>query len=364
VPDKLQFGLIGCGSQGQYLCEALAMTGLADLVACCDVKAQAAEGAAARLGFEEAYDDCEQMLLQASLDAVIIATTHDQLQPMALAAVSAGKHALVEKPMALNAADGRELVGAAKDAGVHLMVGYTLRFMPERILMKQLLDEGAVGDIAHVIAGQLIGGLGGWLADPAHGGGPLLYVGTHVLDQVLWVVGSEAEQVFAEVTWAESGVEAGVSLTIRFEDDVVAQVCTSQKMGGRYGWLDVIGSAGRVRTEWESNELYVESRAMETYRHPTRIEVPMDPYLPPVERGARGSMVAVKYLRMWATELAEFCNSILEERLPAVTGEDAVAETLLPLRASSFVPPLGRECGGQVPLPATLLCRADPGPKA
>jgi len=166
--------------------------------------------------------------------------------------------------------------------------------------------------------------VGGWLADPAHGGGPLLYVGTHVLDQVLWVVGSRAERVFAEVTWAESGVEAGVDLTIRFENDVVAQVCTSQKMGGRYGWIDIIGSAGRIRTEWESNELYVESRAIEAYRHPTRIEVPMDPYLPPVERGARGSMVAVKYLRMWATELAEFCNSVLEGRAPGVTGEDGI----------------------------------------
>lgn len=301
------------------------MTGMADLAACCDVKAEAAEQARARLGFEEAYGDCEEMLSRALLDAVIVATTHDQLQPAALAAVSAGKHVLVEKPMALNAADGTELVAAAQDAGVNLMVGYTLRFMPERILMKQLLDEGAVGEIAHVIAGQLIGGLSGWLADPARGGGPLLYVGTHVLDQVLWVVGSRAERVFAEVTWKEEGgVEAGVDLTIRFESDVVAQVCTSQKMGGRYGWLDIIGSAGRVRTEWESNELYVESRAIDAYHHATRIEVPMEPYLPLVEPGARGSMVAVKYLRMWAAELAEFCNSIIEKRPPTVTGEDAV----------------------------------------
>jgi len=327
MAEKLQFGLIGCSSQGQYLCEALAMTGMADLVACCDVKAEAAERAAARLGFEEAYDNCEEMLSEASLDAVIVATTHDQLQPMAMAAVRADKHALVEKPMALNAAEGRALVAAAEDAGVNLMVGYTLRFMPERILMKQLLEEGAVGELAHVIAGQLIGGLSGWLADPERGGGPLLYVGAHVLDQVLWVAGSRAERVFAEVTWAsEGGVEAGVDLTIRFEGGAVAQVCTSQKMGGRYGWLDIIGSAGRVRTEWESNELYEESRALEAYRHPTRIEVPMEPYLPQVEAGARASVVALRYIRMWAAELAEFCNSIVEGRPASVTGEDGVRE--------------------------------------
>jgi len=321
----LQVGLIGCGAQGQYLSEALVMTGLADLVACCDLRPEAAEQAAARLGFRATYADYGEMLSEAALDAVIIAVTHDQLQPAALAAVTAGKHALVEKPTALNAADCRQVVEAAREAGVNFMPGYTLRFTPERLLMKRLLDQGAVGDLAHVIAGQLIGGLGGWLADPAQGGGPLLYVGTHVLDQVLWVVDSRATRVFAEVTWKqEGGVEAGVDLTIRFENNVVAQVCTSQKMGGRYGWLDIVGSAGRLRTEWESNELYVESRSVEAYRHPTRIEVPMDPYLCPLAPGARGSMVAVKYLRMWATELAEFCNSIREGRPPSVTGEDAL----------------------------------------
>ena len=190
--------------------------------------------------------------------------------------------------------------------------------------MNRLLDEGAVGEPAHITAGQLIGGMGGWLGDPAHGGGPLLYIGTHVLDQVLWVAGRKATHVFADVELTDSGVDAHTAITIHFEGGLTAQVLSSQKMGGRYGWLDVIGSAGRVRTEWESNVLYVESQRLEAYRHPTEIEVPLDPYLPRVQAEPIVSVVGIKYIRMWAAEMAEFIAAITEDRQPSVNGEDAV----------------------------------------
>ncbi|MCD6359421.1 MAG: Gfo/Idh/MocA family oxidoreductase, partial [Armatimonadetes bacterium] len=243
----------------------------------------------------------------------------------ALEVVAAGRHVMVEKPMALNAAEGRALVDAARAAGVNLMVGYTLRFMADRILMKQLLDDGAVGEPVHIIAGQLIGGMGGWLGERAHGGGPLMYVGCHVLDNVLWMADRPVERVYAEVEWVEGGdVEASADITIHFAGGLNALVTTSQRMGGRYGWLDVVGSEGRMRAQWESSELYVESRVLEEYRKPTRIDVTPDGILPPIERNSRGSVVAFRYLHNWAAELHEFCSSILEGREPSVSGEDGV----------------------------------------
>jgi predicted dehydrogenase len=322
--DPLRFGLIGSGSQGRYLSEALAMTGQASLVACADPSPEARAAAARECGWGAAYSDYRELLAQAPVDAVIVATVHDQLQPAARAAVQAGKHLFVEKPMALNAADGEALVQAARAAGRRLMVGFTLRFMPERILMKRLLDVGAIGEVVHVVAGQLIGAIGGWLGDPAHGGGPLLYIGTHVLDQVLWVVDRRAERVHAEVEWADSGVDAGAAVTIRFAGGVTAQVLSSQRMGGRYGWLDLIGTAGRLRVEWESGELYIESGTMDAYRHPTRIEVPRTAYLPAPGPDARPRLSGVSYVRNWMAEMTEFIAAIREDRDPTVTGEDAV----------------------------------------
>ncbi|MBM4084099.1 MAG: Gfo/Idh/MocA family oxidoreductase [Planctomycetes bacterium] len=325
MADKVRFGLIGSGGQGRYLSDALILGGKADLVACADPNPAAAETAVQQCGYKRAYADTREMLAKEALDAVIVATVHDQLKPCAMLAVQAGKHVMVEKPMALTAADGRELVAAARKAGVRLMVGYTLRFMPERILMKKLLAQGAVGEVVHVTAGQLIGGMGGWLGEKARGGGPLFYIGTHVLDQVLWVVGRKAQRVYAEVTpKGTGGVEADALFTIRFEGGAVAQVCTSQRMGGRYGWLDVIGSGGRMRAEWESNALYVESRTLEAYRNATTIAVPPDAYLPKLAPNARVNIVGFRYVRVWAAELLEFIAAIQESRDPSCSGEDGV----------------------------------------
>lgn len=324
MTDKLRFGLIGCGGQGRYLSEALAMTGRAELAACADPSPEAREKTVALCGYEAAYADTGWMLAEVSPDAVIVATTHDQLQPAAMAALEAGAHVMVEKPMALNAGGGRALADAAKGANRKLMVGYTLRFLPERIHLKKLLDDGAIGEVVHVLAGQCIGSMGGWLGDPVRGGGPLLYIGTHVIDQVLWVVGQPAERVYAEVDFTESGVDASAQITIRFAGGAVAQVCTSQRIGGRYGWLDVIGSAGRLRAEWERPEVYVESQAIEAYRSPTLIRVPDGAQLPAPAPEARARVSGFRYVRSWMAELDEFISAIVEDRPPAVTGEDGI----------------------------------------
>ena len=324
MSERMRFGLIGCGAQGRHLSHALNITGLGELVACADVRPGAAEEAMQQCGYREAYTDGREMLSEAELDAVIVATVHDQLQPCGMAVVEAGKHLFIESPMAVNAADGRELVRAAREAGVKMMVGFTLPFMAPRVRMKQLLSQGAVGAIAHISAGQLVGPWGGWMADPARGGGPLLRIGTQVTYQVLDVVARKAERVFAEVQFTETGVDAECLFSIRFEAGVVAQIMTSQRLGGRYGWIDVLGSAGRVRSEWESNVLVVQSQAIEAYRDPTTIQVPPGATGPKVAVGATASLAGFKYVRAWAAEFMEFVAAVREGREPCVNGDDAL----------------------------------------
>lgn len=321
MAEKLKFGLIGCGGQGRYLSDALNLTGQAEMAACADLKPEAAEAAARQCGYRKTYGDAKEMLSKADLDAVIVATMHDQLQPCGMAVVEAGKHLFIEKPMALNAGDGRKLVEAARKARVKIMVGYTLPFLPARVRMKQLLKQGTIGRIVHVTAGQIIGKMGGWLADPKHGGGPLLYVGTHCLYQVLDVVEGKTERVFAEVKFTETGVDEECLITIRFAGGVVAQAITSQRMGGRYGWIDLIGSSGRLRSEWESNALVVQSQANPAYRDLTTIEVPAESVGPPAGLGVMASVSGFKYVRAWAAEFMDFIAAIREDREPAVNGE-------------------------------------------
>ncbi|MEW6359853.1 MAG: Gfo/Idh/MocA family oxidoreductase [Planctomycetota bacterium] len=324
MADKLRFGLIGCGGQGRYLSDALNITGLAEMAACADLLPEKAKEAAAQCGYKETYADAAAMLAKADLDAVIVATMHDQLQPCGMQVVEAGKHLFIEKPMALNAADGRKLVAAARKAGVKIMVGYTLPFLPARVRMKQLLDKGVIGDIVHVTAGQLIGNMGGWLGAPEHGGGPLLYVGTHALYQVLDVVPAPAKRVFAEVDFTPSGVDAWCQFTIRFEGGVAAQMTTSQRMGGRYGWIDIIGTDGLLRSEWESNQLIVQSRKVAEYKERTAIEVEATAVGPAAKLGVMASVTGFRYVRSWAAEFMEFIAAIREGREPRVNGEAGI----------------------------------------
>ena len=325
MTDAIKLGLIGCGGQGGYLSEAAAISHRAELVACADIDAERAGTFAAQFGYAESFGNAAEMLDEADIEAVIVATSHDHLQPAALDAVHAGKHALVEKPMALTAKAGRELIDAARSSDVRLMCGYTLRFLPERQEMRRLLEAGAVGEVTHVLSGQLIGAMGGWLGDRTRGGGPIYYVGSHALDFLLWMADAPVESVFAQINWAEDGsVETDASIAIRFEGGILGQLLTSQRMGGRYGWCDVVGTEGRLRAEWENDEVFVQSRAMPEYARPTRIEVPSDAYHPQYPAEAGGRLSGFKYVRSWAAEFTEFADAIREGRDPSVSGEDAV----------------------------------------
>ena len=325
MSDAIKIGLIGCGGQGGYLSEAAVVSGRCRLVACVDLDRERAREFATQFGYEQSFASASEMLDKADVEAVIVATSHDQLQPTTLEVLRSGRHALVEKPMALTAGTGRELVSAAREWDLRLMAGYTLRFLPERLEMRRLLDEGAVGEVTQVLAGQLIGPMGGWLADRERGGGPLFYVGSHALDFLLWMAGKRVETVHAEVNRPDpQGVETDASISIRFEDGVLGQLLTSQRMGGRYGWCDVIGTSGRLRTEWESDEIYVESRVLPEYASPTRLTVPQTAHHPDFPRETSARLDGFKYVRSWAAEITEFADAIREGRDPSVSGEDAV----------------------------------------
>lgn len=136
-------------------------------------------------------------------------------------------------------------------------------------------------------------------------------------------------------------------LTIAFDAGATAQVYTSQRLSGRYGWLDVMGREGRVRAEWESSTVCIQSRKCKAYRHLTRIDVPWGYAVPPVPPIARASLSSHRCIRAWLAEIAEFVIAIRECRDPAVTGEDGVR--VLEITDAAF---RSAAVGGRVALPS------------
>ncbi len=278
MSNPLRVGLVGCGGQTRMnLAPAFSRIDSARLVSCADVDEARARQVADAFGFEAVHDAVAEVTESGNVDAVVVAVPHRYLKDVALSAIGAGKHVFIEKPMGLNAAEGAEVVDAAESRGVVAMVGYCMRYSLSRMFIKSLLDRGAVGDVSFVAAGKGGGPLGGWLGGPyAEGGGQLLFLGSHLTDQVLWMTGDNAGSVSGIVKWNAGGTDETSAYTVRLKGGAVATFSVSQASGVGYDFVDVYGTRGRVRGDWKGDVVTVESRVIPEYAHPTVLRIPGD----------------------------------------------------------------------------------------
>ena len=168
------------------------------IVALSDVDTGAAERVKTEYEVEGAriYGDYQEMLADGEIDAVSICTPNFLHAPMAIAALEAGKHVLLEKPLAHTLADGERLATAvAAHPGQAFMIAFNNRYRPDSVVLKQHIDAGALGDIYYAKSGWLRGAaefaLRGWFTQRERsGGGPLIDLGVHMLDLTLWFMGN------------------------------------------------------------------------------------------------------------------------------------------------------------------------------
>src|SRR5215212_6382512 len=126
--EALRVGVVGCGNHGGALAQAVVRSDTLQLVACADPDAGAVRRVAGFSDGVRRQASLEALLDASDVDAVLIATPHDVLAPLALSAIRAGKHLLIEKPMAMNGPQAKEIEFAAGSAGVTCMVGYSFRY--------------------------------------------------------------------------------------------------------------------------------------------------------------------------------------------------------------------------------------------
>ena len=309
MAGDLKIGLIGAGRHGRYLSPFMQEVGGVRLMAAADIDGEARAKAQAECGYERVYADYGAMLEKEDLDGLIVATPHNLLRDACLAAIAAGRHVFVEKPGAMSLREGQEIVTAARAAGVRLMVGYCVRYNGARTAMKELLAQGAAGQILAIAAGKGSRPFLGWLADPKLGGGQMLFLGSHIIDQVLWLVGRPVESVYATKMTLdpETGCDDTTTFSLRFAGGIVAQIVVSRKAGVSFDYVEIVGTAGRLRAEWPSMLLSVHSSTLPGFGQPAMIRVLGDSHRP-----------------MYVAELAEFAAAIREGRDPAISGEDAL----------------------------------------
>ncbi|CAG7613726.1 Glucose--fructose oxidoreductase [Paenibacillus solanacearum] len=199
---KLKIGIIGCGgiANGKHL-PSLSKQPEVELVAFCDIILSKAEKAAAQYGVEGAkvYEDYRSLIADPSIDVVHVCTPNDSHAEISIASLEADKHVMCEKPMAKTAADARRMVEAAKRTGKKLTIGYNNRYRPDSWFMKQICEDGELGEIyyakAHAIRRRAVPTWGVFLDEEKQGGGPLIDIGTHALDLTLWMMNNYEPKV-------------------------------------------------------------------------------------------------------------------------------------------------------------------------
>jgi len=147
--------VVGCGYWGPNLARNLAEGADFDLRAICDRDPEPLRSLGRRHPDAKAYRDFDRMLDDESISAVILTTPPETHFPLGMRALQAGKHVLVEKPLATRLSDGREMAATARDEGLVLMPGHTFIYSPAVNTVRDLIREGVVGDIHFVTSSRM-----------------------------------------------------------------------------------------------------------------------------------------------------------------------------------------------------------------
>ncbi|KPV54327.1 LmbZ, partial [Kouleothrix aurantiaca] len=208
--------------------------------------------------------DWNELVARDDIDLVIVATTNDALAPIALAAIERGKHVLVEKPAARNAAELRPLLRAAERAGMTVKVGFNHRFHPAFQQAHTIFESGVLGPLMYVRARYGHGGRLGyereWRADPAiAGGGEMLDQGVHLIDLARWFAGDfvDVQGHVGTFFWNMPVEDNGFAMLKTAQGQVawLHASCSEWKnlfcfeIFGRYGKLQIDGLGGSYGVE-------------------------------------------------------------------------------------------------------------------
>jgi len=259
--NVLGVGIIGCGLIGQKRASNLGSGGR--LAACADINQHRAEQLAQRFG-AIALPSWQELLALPQIDLVIIATLHDSLAQITLAAIQAGKHVLVEKPAARSAKELEPVIAAAKKEKIKVHVGFNHRYHRPLQKAKEIVDSGILGDLMFIRAryghGARVGYDKEWRADPKlSGGGELIDQGPHLIDLSRWFLGDFSEvQGFAHTYYWDMPVDDNGFMLLKTPKKQAAFLhasCTewknlfSMEIYGKDGKLDLSGLGGSYGLE-------------------------------------------------------------------------------------------------------------------
>ncbi|MEV5042084.1 Gfo/Idh/MocA family protein [Microbacterium sp. LMI1x-1-1.1] len=242
----LRWGVIGTGIADQFV-HAIHTHTTQRAVAVTARDTTKTHAFAERHGIARTHDSVDELVADPDVDVVYVATPHPLHREQALAAIAAGKHVLIEKPIAMTAADAREILDAGRAAGVLVAEAMWTRYLPQADVIRQLLEAGTLGEIDLVRAdfGSLVPfDPASRMFAPALGGGAMLDLGVYIVAFASSIIGPPTT-IRAVGTLAPTGVDD--SATIALKTDAGAQAALTTTFGAVTPIeASVFGSRGRL----------------------------------------------------------------------------------------------------------------------
>lgn len=259
---KLGIGIFGAGWVAGEHAKAYMNNPHCEIVAIGSRTEEGARAFAERLGIQNVrfYTDFQKFLDDPELDALSICTPPHLHAQETIEAAQAGKHILIEKPVALNLEDLRRMDKAVKEAGVKTVVSFVLRWNPLFQSIKALLEQGAIGKVFYAEV-DYWHGIGPWYKQykwnikKEIGGSSLLSAGCHAVDAMRFFLGKEVAEVFAYSTkiWQDYEYDPTIAGVLRFTDGTIGKISSCLECTTPYQFnIDLLGEYGTIR----NNKIY------------------------------------------------------------------------------------------------------------
>lgn len=311
--SPLKIGVVGVGRMGQLYARIAAELPQTALIALCGQR-EAPVADLARQWSVPGYagGDYRRMLAEhPRIEAVVVATPEWLHVDPALAAIEAGKHLLLEKPMATSVPDAERILAAAETAGVTLMVCHQVRFDPRYAVAKEAVERGDIGDLLHVYARRNTTALA---AARVRGQIPLTcWISPHDIDLLLWIAGSRVAGVAAHTRGDAREPDTYFLATLRFASGVTAvfeQSWGTPPLDGRprQALFDLRGTRGTIEVTPLEQGLGIFTQGRAAY--PQLMD---------------SAIVHGRVFGVFPALLAHFVDCVAHGRPPLVTGRDGLA---------------------------------------
>jgi predicted dehydrogenase len=312
--EKSKIAVIGLGRVAQLIhLPILSKLGNVEVSSIAEINKNRLKTIGEKFNIKQQFSDYKDLLVKDEIDAVVIATPTNTHAEIAIDCLNAGKHVLIEKPIALNSAEAKKITDTARKNKKNVMIGMNLRYRPDAMLMKSLVNSGELGDIFYIRCGWLRKQSSDqkWFVKKSQsGGGVIIDLGTLILDLALWIINdhqikSVSVQKFNHNT---KDVEDSAVGLLRLENDKVISFEVSWGLHAEWDkfHLAAFGTLGTAHLN-----------PLRAYR---RLEASQIDYT--VSNSANTTNL---FKKSYENELKHFIGVVRENTPVISTGEDAVS---------------------------------------